>query len=70
MSLEEHASVCGAGSEAFADDATVAEFSEALDEQIRRTESVTPPGEVAELHNVILDYQRALKEVLDERSPR
>ena len=66
VSFEEYVELCGTASAVSSDDASVAEFSELLDEQIRRMESVTPPGEVADLHNVILEYQRALKEVLDD----
>ena len=66
MSVEEYAAVCGEASAASGDDATIAELSEVLDEIIRRMESVTPPREVSELHNVLLDYQRALKAALDD----
>ena len=66
MSVEEYTAVCGEASTASGDDATIAEISEVLDENIRRMESVTPPREVAELHNVMLDYQRALKAALDD----
>ncbi len=66
MSVEEYTAVCGEASTASGDDATIAEISELLDEHIRRMESVTPPRGVAELHNVMLDYQRALKAALDD----
>ena len=66
MSVEEYAAVCGEASAASADDATIAEISEVLDENIRLMESMTPPRGVAELHNVMLDYQRALKAALDD----
>ena len=66
MSVEEYTAVCGEASAASGDDATIAEISEVLDENIRRMESVTPPRGVAELHNVMLDYQRALKAALDD----
>ncbi len=66
MSVEEYTAVCGEASAASGDDATIAEISEVLDEHIRRMESVTPPRGVAELHNVMLDYQRALKAALDD----
>ena len=70
MSVEEYTAVCGEASAASGDDATIAEISEVLDENIRRMESVTPPREVAELHNVMLDYQRALKAALQTLLPQ
>ena len=66
MSLDEYAAACGAGSETLAGDLTVAGFLVALDEQLQRMESATPPEEVAELHDVYLDYQRALKKALED----
>ena len=68
-SLDEYLEFCGQPESEVADFeeyVSLREFSEALGDETERWESVEPPEEVADWHDAVLVYQRALKKELDD----
>ena len=71
ISLDEYMAICGGPeSEAadFEENISLKEFSAALGNFTKQLESVEPPEEVADWHDAVLVYQRAVKESLDDYS--
>ena len=69
ISLDEYMANCGGPeSEAadFEENISLKEFSAALGNFTKQLESVEPPEEVADWHDAVLVYQRAVKESLDD----
>ena len=67
MSIDEYLAACGGPVSGPTDeDVTLKEFGEALGEVIDRMESVDPPGEVSDYHDVILAYQKDLEKAIDD----
>ena len=67
MSIDEYLAACGGPVSGPTDeDVTLKEFGEALGEVVDRMESVDPPGEVSDYHDVILAYQKDLEKAIDD----
>ena len=69
MSLDEYLEVCAARPPAGIDlegEGSIEDFQAALGESIERLESVEPPEEIADWHDAVLPYQRAIKESIDD----
>ena len=69
LSLDEYLEFCGdtvTEANSLDGSGSVGEFSEAAEQAVDLMEQVDPPAEVADWHNAMLAYVRALKETLDE----
>ena len=66
-SLDDYLAIC-AGATSGPDDGefTLEKFSAAMEEFTEQLDAVNPPEEVADWHDAVLVYQRALKEALDD----
>ena len=66
-SLDDYLAIC-AGATSGPDDVeiTLEKFSAAMEEFTEQLDAVNPPEEVADWHDAMLVYQRALKEALDD----
>ena len=67
MSLDEYLPICASPISGPIDvEATIEGLATVLGEFTKRLEAVEPPAEVADWHDAILVYQKALKKALDE----
>ena len=67
MSLDDYLAICAGPTSGPIDaEPTLAGFAIVLGEFTEQLEAVEPPEEVADWHNAVLAYQRAIKEALDD----
>jgi len=66
MSLDEYVAACSEGEDSEGLDYTYREYSEELDRGIEAYETINPPAELAEYHNALIAYFRAIKTAVDD----
>ena len=67
MSLDDYLTICSGPTPGQTDaELTLAGFAAVLGEFTEQLEAVEPPEEVADWHDAVLVYQRAVKEALDD----